>query len=232
MHHVQPIAKSYWVLPGQLLASEYPGSQHIHDARTKVHQFLEAGFTSFIDLTEPNELIPYTSLLEKEAINYRTQVQYQRLPIVDQSVPRPDRMQEILDAIDQALAMGHKVCVHCWGGVGRTGTVIGCYRVRNGWSWQAALGDIAWRFGQTPKHQRPAPENHMQREFIRTWHEHDRYAQRLPRQSSWPPTCSPTPSGHGHAPCSRCPSTCILTATSASVFTLVCPHRACTGAAT
>ncbi|NJK78886.1 MAG: hypothetical protein HC914_02815 [Chloroflexaceae bacterium] len=180
MHHVQPIAKSYWVLPGQLLASEYPGSQHIHDARTKVHQFLEAGFTSFIDLTEPNELIPYTSLLEKEAINYRTQVQYQRLPIVDQSVPRPDRMQEILDAIDQALAMGHKVCVHCWGGVGRTGTVIGCYRVRNGWSWQAALGDIAWRFGQTPKHQRPAPENHMQREFIRTWHEHDRYAQRLP----------------------------------------------------
>ena len=31
-------------------------------------------------------------------------------------------MQEILDAVDRALAAGRNVYLHCWGGIGRTGT--------------------------------------------------------------------------------------------------------------
>jgi len=36
-------------------------------------------------------------------------------------------MHEILDTIDAALSAKRIVYVHCWGGVGRTGTVIGCH---------------------------------------------------------------------------------------------------------
>jgi protein-tyrosine phosphatase len=35
-------------------------------------------------------------------------------------------MTTILDAIDESMTAGKPVYVHCWGGMGRTGTVIGC----------------------------------------------------------------------------------------------------------
>ena len=41
-------------------------------------------------------------------------------------------MTRILDDVDAALADGGAVYVHCWGGIGRTGTVVGCWLVRHG----------------------------------------------------------------------------------------------------
>ena len=38
----------------------------------------------------------------------------------------------ILDAIDVALAQGRTVDVRCWGRIGRTGAVVGCWLVRHG----------------------------------------------------------------------------------------------------
>ncbi|MBA3406233.1 MAG: dual specificity protein phosphatase family protein [Gemmatimonadaceae bacterium] len=37
---------------------------------------------------------------------------------------------------------GHSIYVHCWGGVGRTGTVVGCYIVRHGRTGDDALGEV------------------------------------------------------------------------------------------
>ena len=44
-----PIPGSYWVVPGHLLAGEYPGSREESDARCKLRLFLDAGFTFFLD---------------------------------------------------------------------------------------------------------------------------------------------------------------------------------------
>ncbi len=41
-------------------------------------------------------------------------------------------MIKILDTIDESMAKALPVYVHCWGGVGRTGTVAGCYLMRHG----------------------------------------------------------------------------------------------------
>ena len=38
----------------------------------------------------------------------------------------------ILGAIDVALAQGRTADVHCWGWIGRTGAVVGCWLVRHG----------------------------------------------------------------------------------------------------
>ena len=75
-------------------------------------------------------------------------VVHERHPIRDLSVPRsPQDMASILDALDEALEGGRNVYVHCWGGVGRTGTVVGCWLVRHGLTGDQALAQIAgwWR---------------------------------------------------------------------------------------
>jgi protein-tyrosine phosphatase len=41
-------------------------------------------------------------------------------------------MRMILDRIDAALGEGRPVYIHCRDGIGRTGTVVGCYLARHG----------------------------------------------------------------------------------------------------
>ena len=51
--------------------------------------------------------------------------------------PHPTRLVTTLDEIDRLLEDGRTVYVHCWGGVGRTGLVVGAWLIRHG----AATGD-------------------------------------------------------------------------------------------
>ncbi len=50
---------------------------------------------------------------------------------------------ETLDAIDEEIARGGVVFVHCWAGCGRTGVVVGCWLVRHGSDPHDALARIA-----------------------------------------------------------------------------------------
>src|SRR6476661_8703202 len=56
----------------------------------------------------------------------------QRFAIPDVSVPSEPLMRATLDHIDAELAANRGVYVHCFGGIGRTGTVIGCWLLRHG----------------------------------------------------------------------------------------------------
>ena len=171
----KPIPNSYWVKPGRLAAGEYPGDPNPHQARRKLRALLEANISFFIDLTEIKDgLDPYNKVVEHEARTLGMCVHYKRYPIVDVSIPKePEDMIRILDAIDHALGMGHSVYVHCWGGVGRTGTAIGCWLVRHGLTGEEALRRIdklwqgvekAWRIPNSP-------ETCEQQEYVRNWHE-------------------------------------------------------------
>ena len=103
-------------------------------------------------------------------------VEFERFPIRDVSVPeRPEDMAAILDHIDRRLANGRKVYVHCWGGVGRTGTVVGGYLVRRGASGEDALARLEdlWSTVSLVKqlyHPR-SPETGEQEEMVRLWTE-------------------------------------------------------------
>jgi Cyclin-dependent kinase inhibitor 3 (CDKN3) len=169
----RPIAESYWVEPGRFLAGEYPGSLHVETTRQRLDKFLEAGFTKFIDLTQPNELVPYEPILKEQAQARGLIVTYQRFEIPDYGTPPAKTMTRILDAIDGGLESGQKVYVHCWGGVGRTGTTVGCYLVRKGRTGDQALEQIAeWWHGMPKRIYHPtSPESDEQFEYIRNWRE-------------------------------------------------------------
>lgn len=173
---LKPIPESYWVIPHQFLAGEYPISTSPVTARARLRAFLQDGFNTFIDLTTPGELEPYLPLLEKEASRLHQTIHYQRFPIGNFGLPTPETMRQILDTLDAALAQNRKIYLHCWGGVGRTGTVVGCYLVRHGLSGEQALRQINEWWRHVPKsiffpH---TPETEAQKLFILTWREDPR----------------------------------------------------------
>jgi len=167
-----PIPESYWVEEGRFLAGEHAGGLSDESTRTRLRSFLDAGVNVFIDLTQPHELPSYEKILKKEAQNLGLQGIYQRFAIYDHSIPTKAMMKDILDVIDRYIEGGNGVYVHCWGGVGRTGTVIGCYMIRHGLSPEDALKRVHTLFKTRPQTYFPtSPETREQAEFVRNWHE-------------------------------------------------------------
>ena len=166
-----PIPNSYWLPGTRILAGEYPGARDARATSARLELFLDAGITSFIDLTRPGELAPYEPSLREMAAGRGLEVHYQRLPITDFSVPTPEFMHRILDLIEAEHAAGRTVYVHCWGGVGRTGTVVGCHLVRSGLDGKAALARLAelWRTVEKCDWCPDSPESDEQRAFVLDW---------------------------------------------------------------
>jgi predicted protein tyrosine phosphatase len=156
-----PIPDSYWVESGRLLAGEYPGARLEHDVLPRLDAFAEAGITSFIDLTEEREgLSAYEPLLEERA-------RFARRPIADGGCPTENELTEILDLIDAELDRGETVYVHCWGGHGRTGLVVGCWLVRHGLSGEQALERLVELRREVPEAAwRGSPETDAQRRLV------------------------------------------------------------------
>jgi len=157
----RPHPNTYWVNE-HLLAGPYPKN---------VPTLLDAGITYFVNLTEAQEpLSPYAHQLDPD--------QYQRIPIQDFSIPTPETMRTILNALDEAIQTGQHAYVHCWGGRGRTGTVVGCYLVRHGMTGEEALAKVQALYSTTQKSQRAdkdeSPETPEQRTYILNWKQHDR----------------------------------------------------------
>jgi ADP-ribosyl-[dinitrogen reductase] hydrolase len=148
----RPNGNTYWVVPPNFLAGEYPGDEDPVKARKKINQLLAAGVRHFIDLTELGELIPYEAILSEEARNSSINATYQRFPIRDVSVPsNADHLAEILLAIDRRLRVGGAVYLHCRGGVGRTGLVVACWLQEHGRKADEALAELSGKWSTVEK---------------------------------------------------------------------------------
>ena len=145
--HPRPHRNCYWLVPGALLAGEHPRAV-APDCTPRIDALLDAGIRSFIDLTEEGEgPAPYTPTLRERADARALRAMHQRFPIRDCGVPTPALMRTTLDAIYAAMAAGDPVYVHCWAGIGRTGTVVGCLLREQGLSAREtfALINRKWR---------------------------------------------------------------------------------------
>jgi hypothetical protein len=168
----KPIPGSYWVLPERFLAGEYPALRFDEaQTRQRFSAFLDAGFDTFIDLTNADERISYDPILGEEAGRFGSNVRHWRFPFPDFHAPAQTAMTAALDAIDTALAEGHKVYLHCVGGIGRTGTTVGCWLVRHGMKPAEALAALRKLYaGSAQSAFAPdSPEADDQIEFILNW---------------------------------------------------------------
>jgi hypothetical protein len=138
-----------------LLAGAYPGTPE------EIADLEREGVTLFVDLTHPSDpLDAYGHLLRcaRRAAH----------PIPDMGTPTAGHVMAILDDIDAARAEGAAVYVHCWGGVGRTGTVVGCWLVRHALDEGDAVARIAELRRAIPG-PRPSPETPEQIALVRGW---------------------------------------------------------------
>ena len=136
--HPVPFACSYWVVPGGFLAGFYPGSEVPEEAELKLTGLVSHGIRRVINLMEEDEanrfgrpFVSYEALLESYARAMGHRVVCERMPIPDMEVPSRSTMRAILDRIDGSIETSMPVYVHCLGGLGRTGTVAGCFLARH-----------------------------------------------------------------------------------------------------
>lgn len=162
----KPITNSYCVIPDKVYAGEYAGDKN--HPEQKLRRLEKFGITHIIDLTEAGELKPYGHLLDSYVVHHR-------FPIKDVSVPQSyEDVYKLMEYIDSIIADDdNKVYIHCWGGVGRTGTIVGCLYEYFGEDYDSALKHLRESFKECPKSQwRVTPENEDQLKFIRGFGEY------------------------------------------------------------
>lgn len=159
----RPIENSYEVTKN-IYAGEYPRNKDDESSYAKLKHFESFGITHFVDLTEVGELQPYESLLYKGA-------KYFRFPIKDESIPQStEDVRGLIAKITKVIkdSPKAKVYIHCWGGVGRTGLIVGCllgelYRK----NYDETLKMLEQLFMACPKSaKRHTPETAEQHQFI------------------------------------------------------------------
>ncbi|MHB1457325.1 MAG: ADP-ribosylglycohydrolase family protein [Armatimonadota bacterium] len=172
-----PFPRSYWVSQGTFLAGCYPGHPDALEAQQKLSSILKAGIKTIICLMEEAEtdhnskpFTQYETEFCRLADDQNIDVMCIRHPIRDNSAPSRATMSDVLDSIDTSIRNGSPVFVHCWGGYGRTGAVVGCWLARHG----VAQGDKVLKM---IKHLRrneqtghkPSPQTADQYSLVASW---------------------------------------------------------------
>jgi len=67
---------------------------------------------------------------------------YRHYPIEDFCAPTIEQASDFARFVANELAQGRGVVVHCWAGIGRTGTMLACYLIHAGRSAKEAQRDV------------------------------------------------------------------------------------------
>src|SRR6266568_658078 len=162
------LAPSALPLPGKLGLTRAPGRWapgRNPESRSWLREDLDAlarvhGATVLVTLLEQREI---TELGDLRAAVRRAGLTWLPFPIEDMGIPADlSATRQLVDAILRALEAGHVVVIHCWGGLGRAGTIAACCLVARGASPALALALVrATRDG--------AVQSDVQEEFVRSF---------------------------------------------------------------
>ena len=164
MQKIQLPGRCYWVVENRFLAGNYPYNPGIDEPEEFLEALLANGVNAFVDLTEEDELPHYQGILTRLT---HKETRYHRFEIPDFSIPAPGGMRQIVNCINELLDAGNCVYLHCRGGIGRTGTVVGCWLRSQGMSGAQALQEISRLFSASNAARfTRSPETDEQRQLV------------------------------------------------------------------
>lgn len=117
-----------WLVPGRLAGAQQPGIVQAMDV--DLQALRRCGVTVLITLTEKD--LPQALLQQHGLRNLH-------LPVYDQEPPTVAQIQMLLARMSAMLRAGEVLAVHCLAGLGRTGTVLAAWLVREGLTAEEAL---------------------------------------------------------------------------------------------
>ena len=117
-----------WVIPGKLAGAAMPGV--VDDIDHDLALLKRVGITALITLTERD--------LEQEPLQ-RHGLKNVHLPVYDREAPSLGQIQMLLKRMEILIGRGEVLAVHCLGGLGRTGTVLTAWLIREGLTAEEAL---------------------------------------------------------------------------------------------
>ncbi|MHB0875975.1 MAG: protein-tyrosine phosphatase family protein [Anaerolineae bacterium] len=144
------IANFGWVAPGRLARGEQP-----YESLGGYAALRRVGVTSVISLREASErentvaglpVPPYDVREEAEACRAHG-LRFRHVAFIDRSVLPVDGLVAALAAIDEELAAGKVVFIHCMAGIGRTGILAALWLLAHGASGDEAVAHFLsyWR---------------------------------------------------------------------------------------
>jgi hypothetical protein len=123
-----PLEGAYYVGPQLLVGPNFVGAT-LSETRERVTALANAGIEVVVSLGDRSELFWMRRHIRD--FDYQDYFDLHIFPVSDGAAPSPEQMIKILDAVDSAMAKGRKVYLHCMGGRGRSGTVVGCLLARH-----------------------------------------------------------------------------------------------------
>lgn len=166
-----PFQNTYWVIEDKFMAGMYPGGFTEIAVLDRMLSLANHGIKTVVNLTHRDEEINYFSnsysdeCMKFEDI-YCREFRHYRFSIKDMDIPNEVQMKDILDLIDLELKSNRGVYLHCIGGTGRTGTVVGCYLIRHG---MADRENVFEKIRLLRKDGKQSPETKEQEAFIMNW---------------------------------------------------------------
>jgi len=135
-NYVGPTGESNWVIRNFLIAGAFPAAKSDDDTNALLNKILDANIDTFVCLqaeynnnTYGSQYIcrPYYEDILKIFKNKGkdpSSIIFEHCPIVDCKITNDETVIILAKKIVKMMEEGRKIYLHCWGGHGRTGTLV------------------------------------------------------------------------------------------------------------
>jgi protein-tyrosine phosphatase len=154
----------YWIMgpwPGRLAIAPRPrGGDWLKD---EVRAWRDTGLDVVVSFLTPDEMTEL-DLNQEEQWCHQYGIEFHSFPIPDRGVPGSrEAVINLIRSLEQALAAGKSVAVHCRQGIGRSGMIVAALLISAG-----EEPETVWEHIHRAR-RRPVPDTDEQRDWVQTF---------------------------------------------------------------